>query len=396
MNRIYFDHAATTPLDKRVSKAMRDFELKYFGNPSSVHREGQQARAEIDFGRAAVAKFLNAKPQEIIFTSGATEANNHAIKGIVSKAIFEWGMKPHVITTELEHHSVYNVVKEMEKRGVIEATFIKPTPDGQISADQIIKEIKDNTVLVSCIFVSNEIGSVLPVREIGKHLSSINSRLSTSHKIAFHTDAVQAAKFYNCNVEKLGCDLLTLSAHKLYGPKGIGTLYIKTGTKIDNLMSGGAQEYDMRPGTQNTAGIIGMAKALELLGSLEEREKSAKKIRNLRDELWDQIKNIPGVELNGPIGESRNPENLSITISDIDQDSLITAMDLAGFAVSTGSACVSGSSEPSHVIKALGKAASKTVSTVRFTLGQATTKQEIDIVIKKFPEIINKLRKYNK
>ncbi|MBI4049296.1 MAG: cysteine desulfurase [Candidatus Doudnabacteria bacterium] len=388
MKRIYLDHAATTPLDKRVAKTMRDFELKYFGNPSSIHHEGQQARAEIDFARAKIAEFLVCKPQEIIFTSGATEANNLAIKGVVSHAIFKLGIKPHIITTELEHQSVYNVVKELADRGVAEASFIKPSADGLVFPEQIIKEIKDNTVLVSTIFVSNEIGSVIPVREISKQLSLIRA----NSRIVYHVDAVQAAKFFNCNVEKLGCDLLTLSAHKLYGPKGIGVLYVKTGTKIDSLLQGGSQEYGLRPGTQNTAGIIGMACAIELLGPLEERQRQAAEIKKLRDRLWDSIKKILGVEINGPVGDSRSPENLSITIYKTDQDALIAALDLAGFAVSTGSACVSGSSKPSHVIQALGKITDGPTATLRITLGKDNTKREIDSFIKTFPEIIKKLR----
>lgn len=391
MTRVYLDFAAAAPIDPQVSKTMRDFELKYFGNPSSLHREGQQARAEIDFARADIAKFLNCKPQEIIFTSGATEANNHAVKGIVSKAIFEWGMRPHVITTQLEHHSVYNVVKEMESRGVIDATFIKPSADGMIVPEDITKAIKENTVLVSVIFVSNEIGSVLPVREIGKMLAMVNDR--QKHKIAFHIDAVQAAKFYNCNVEKLGCNLLTLSAHKLAGPKGIGCLYVKANTQPDNLMSGGTQEYGMRPGTQNTAGIIGFAKAVALLGSFEQREEAANEIRKLRDNLWMEIKDIPGLELNGPEGESRNPDNISLTLQDVDQDALMTALDLAGIAASTGSACVSGSTEPSHVIKALGKAASRNAAIIRLTLGKNTSEKEIDFAAKKLTAIIEQLRR---
>lgn len=386
MKRIYLDHAATTPIDKRVSQAMRDFELQYFGNPNSIHREGQQARAEIDFARAKIAKFLNCKPQEIILTSGATEANNHAIKGTVGQALKNLKTKPHVITTMLEHHSVYNVVKDLEHKGVIEATFVKPNTIGLISADQIISEIKANTVLVSTIFVSNEIGSVLPIREIGSWITDHGSR------IIFHVDAVQAAKFYNCNVEKLGCDLLTLSSHKLYGPKGIGALYVKTGTKIENLMQGGAQEYGMRPGTQNTAGIIGFAKAIELLGSLEERQTTAEKIKKLRDKLLDFVKTLPNVEINGPVGDNRSPENLSIMVFDVDQDSLMTALDLAGIAASTGSACVSGSSQPSHVIEALGKVGSRQAATIRFTLGKNTTQKEIDYVIKTLASIIKKLK----
>ncbi|HEV8601489.1 MAG TPA: cysteine desulfurase family protein [Patescibacteria group bacterium] len=390
MNRIYLDHAATTPVDKRVSKVMRDFELKVFGNPSSVHREGQTARAKIDFARAEVAKFLNCKPQEIIFTSGATEANNHAIKGTVGRAINSWGLKPHVITTKLEHQSVYNVVKDLMERGVVDASFVSPDKNGMIRPENIVKEIRDNTVLVSCIFVSNEIGSILPVREIGKAIADVNTR--QNNKIMFHIDAVQAAKFYNCNVDKLNCDLLTLSAHKINGPKGIGCLFIKAGTKIDNLLMGGAQEYDKRPGTQNTAGIIGFATAIKVLGSLDERQDAANKIRSLRNKFYENIKNLLNVELNGPEGESRNPENVSLTVYDVDQDALITALDLSGIAASTGSACVSGSSHPSHVIEALGKITDREAATVRFTLGKSNTDKELAYVSKAFSQILNKLR----
>jgi cysteine desulfurase len=386
MKRIYLDHAATTPLDKRVAKAMADFELKNYGNPSSVHREGQDARAQIDFARASIAGFIAAKPQEIIFTSGATEANNMAILGVVNYAIATKKQKPHVITTELEHHSVYNTIKELEKRGAVEATFIKPSPNGLITSEQVMVEVKSNTVLVSVIFVSNEIGSVLPVREIGKALSQLKP------KPAFHIDAVQAEKFYNCNVEKLECDLLTLSAHKVYGPKGIGALYAKTGLKMQNLTFGGAQEYGRRPGTQNTAGIIGFAKSLELLGSLETRQKAADKIAVLRDKLISGLLKIKQVELNGPKGNDRTADNVSITVHGVDQDAFMTALDLAGIAGSTGSACVSGSSEPSHVIAALGKVSSGTSSTLRLTLGKDTKLSEITAAIKTVAKITKRLR----
>ncbi len=379
MKRVYLDHAATTPIDKRVAKLMRDFELEYFGNPSSTHRQGQQARAKIDFARAAVAKFLNAQPQEIILTSGATEANNLGIQGVIENA----KQKPHVITTELEHQSVYNLVKELENRGEIEATFIKPDKNGMIKASQILDAVKNNTVLVSVIFVSNEIGSVLPVREIGNALPE---------NIVFHIDAVQAAKFYNLNVEKLGCDLLTLSAHKLYGPKGVGALYIKSGLKMRNLMFGGSQEYGKRPGTQNTAGIIGMAAAIELLGPLEQREKLASKISKLRDQLVQDILTIPKVSLNGPAGELRTADNVSVTVAGVDQDALMTALDLAGISASTGSACVSGSSTPSHVIRALGKVGGGQSATIRFTLGKDTTVKDIASATKSLKDIITKLR----
>ena len=392
MKRIYLDYAATTPLDPRVAKTMRGFESEIYGNPSSVHREGQVARAKIDFARTEIARFINAKSQEVVFTSGATEANNLAIQGVINHVIRYSKIKPHVITTKLEHQSVYNLIKDLEKRGVIEATFVSPDKNGLIDAQEIINAIKDNTVLVSVIFVSNEIGTILPIREIGQTLKELKPK-TYNLKSVYHIDAVQAAKFYNCNVEKLGCDLLTLSAHKLYGPKGIGSLYIKSGLKMQNLMIGGSQEYGRRPGTQNTSGIVGFAKAVELLGSLENRQKRSEKIFVLRDLLIKGLSKIQKAELNGPVGETRVADNVSFTFHNVDQDALMTALDLAGIAASTGSACVSGSSEPSHVIQALGKVNTGQASTIRFTLGSSTSAMDIKSVIKIVSKIISELSK---
>jgi cysteine desulfurase len=385
MKRIYLDHAATTPLDKRIADSMRDFELEFFGNPNSVHEEGQQARAQIDSARETIADFFAAKPQEIIFTSGATESNNLAIKGVVSHYISEFGMKPHVITTQIEHQSVYNTVKDLEKQGVVEATYIKPASNGTITADQVIREVKDNTVLISIIFVSNEIGTVLPIREIGRQLDLLKGH---KYKIVFHTDASQAVKFYNCRVDKLGVDLLSFSAHKTNGPKGIGGLYIKTGVKIDHTMSGGSQEYDKRPGTQNTAGIMGMAMAYELLGSLEDRQAAGDKIRKVKNYLIDQLGSQKGIDINGAADETSSaPDILNFSIKDTDQDMVIAKLDLKGIAASTGSACVSGSSKPSHVILALGKAKTKSAATVRISLGKNNSNKDIDQLIEAIQSI---------
>lgn len=387
MKRVYFDNAATTPLDKKVIKAMADFELEHYGNPNSIHREGQKAKALIDFARAEVAKSIFAKPQEIIFTSGATESNNFAVSGVVSHAINERQIKPHVITTLLEHQSVYNLISHLKTRGIIEATFIAPSKDGLISADKIISEIRDNTVLISAIYVSNEIGSLIPIRDIGRQLNEINLKLK--NKIYFHTDAVSAFKYYNCHVEKLGVDLMTFSAHKINGPKGIGALYIKSGTKLDNLIHGGSQEYGKRPGTQNSVGIIGFAKAVELLGSTDAKLLSQQKIRKQSEYLLHEINKIPQCEINGPIGEDRSPDNVNFTIKDKDQDTVIAKLDLAGFAVSTGSACVSGSTEPSHVILSLNKNYKNPSATVRVTLGKQNSLGEI----KKFVHLVNEILK---
>ncbi len=393
MKRIYLDYAATTPLDERVEKTMRDFELKYFGNPSSTHREGQAARARIDTARGVIADFINAKPQEIIFTSGATEANNLAIQGTAAFYIKEFQMKPHIITSKLEHQSVYNTVKKLSEQGIVDATFVDPTSDGLIDPDDIIRAITAYTILVSVVYVSNEIGSVLPVREIGQKLEELNKR--QKYQIMYHIDAVQAAKFFNCNADKLGCDMMTLSAHKIYGPKGIGALYITSGKKLNNLFYGGSQEYGKRPGTQNTAGIIGFAKAVELLGSLEERQKSGKKISMLRDTFISEIKKIKKTELNGPIGDLRSPDIVNFTIYGADQDALMTSLDLAGIAASTGSACVSGSSEPSHVIEALGKTGTGQAATIRVTISSYTKTSDIEYAVKALNKIILKLRNKN-
>ena len=381
MERIYLDHAATTALDPRVAKAMNDFELEFFGNPSSTHREGQGSRAKIDFARAQIAKFLNARPQEIIFTSGATEANNLAIQGVVNHYLQNKKTKPHVVTTFLEHQSVFNTVKELEKRGVVEATFVKPM-GGLIRPEDVTRSLQKNTVLVSTIFASNEVGSITNVREIARKLPG---------HIAYHVDAVQAVKFLNCNVEKLGCHLLTVSSHKIYGPKGVGALYVKKGLKMANLAFGGSQEYGLRPGTQNTSGIIGFARAIQLLGSLEERQAEGIRLAILQGKLIKELNQLPGAELNGHPYE-RIPDNISYTFNGVDQDALMTALDLAGIAASTGSACVSGSSEPSHVIKSLGKLTKGDSATLRLTLGRTTKTPEVDYTIKTISNIIKKLR----
>lgn len=388
--RIYLDNAATTPIDKRVSKIMRGFELEFYGNPNSIHREGQEARARIDYARAEIAKFIASKPQEIIFTSGATEANNHVLRGVVSHALMNLqlpsGSKPHIVTTMLEHQSVYNTIQTMEKWGIIDVTYVRPDRNGIITAEQIIGEITDNTILVSVIFVSNEIGTVLPIREIGKHIADINSR--QKHKIYFHTDAVQAAKYFNLHVDKLNVDLMTLSAHKINGPKGIGALFIRTGTQIDNLLTGGSQEYDKRPGTQNTPGIIGFAKAIQLLGSLEDRQKQGKRLTILRDKVLSEIKEHENCDINGPLGDLRTPDNVNFTIFGADSELIMSKLDLSGIAASTGSACVSGSNEPSHVIRSLGKINDIPAATVRLTLGHQNIEPEIKTAIKVIRDII--------
>jgi cysteine desulfurase len=391
MKRIYLDYAATTPLDPTVAATMKKFERTDFANPNSVHREGQRARANIDTARALIAKFLSAKPQEIIFTSGATESNNLAIAGAVLDHVGSRGAKPHVVTTQLEHQSVFNVVKKLAERGVVEADFVAPTNDGLITAQDVLKKIKKNTALVSVIMVSNEIGTILPVREIGKEIEKLNK--SRKRKILFHVDAAQALKFYNCHVGKIGCDLMTISAHKIYGPKGVGALFVRAGVKLESLIIGGSQEYGKRAGTQNTSGIIGFAVAIRMLGSLDERQKQKTRLAAMRDRLISGLLKIKNVSINGPLGENRSADNVNFTVFGVDQDALLVNLDLAGLACSTGSACVSGSSKPSHVIRALGKIGKKPAATVRITLGKGNKSSDVDYALNKINEIIKKISK---
>jgi cysteine desulfurase len=384
--RIYLDFAAATPIDPRVMKEMRKFENEFFGNPNSAHWEGQGSRAKIDFMRAQISDFFHCSPQEIIFTSGATESNNLAIQGVVSHYLATHNRKPHVITTTLEHQSVYNPIKELEKTGAIEATFVTPNPDGTIDASDIVKEIKNNTVLISVIFVSNEIGSVLPIRKLGGLLSEY--RQKHKQKIYFHTDAVQAVKYYNCHAGKLNVDLLTFSGHKIYGPKGIGGLFVKTGTRLAGILHGGAQEYGLRAGTQNTAGIIGMAKAFSLLGNLEERQNAGLQARKIRDKIRQGLQKHSKIIFNTPAKEELScPDILNFLIKGMDQEILIAKLDSEGIAVSTGSACVSGSVKPSHVILSLNKKIPRPFSAARISIGKGITLSDADSVIKKISEI---------
>ncbi|MGE5298057.1 MAG: cysteine desulfurase family protein [Acidobacteriaceae bacterium] len=384
--RIYLDHAATTPIAKEVSLVMADFDRRQFGNPSSIHHEGQEARASIDSARADIAEFFNCLPQEIIFTSGATEANNLAIAGCISDYVSRHNAKPHVITTILEHQSVFNTVKTAYERGIIEATFVEPDKNGITDPKKIVAEIRDNTILISLIFVSNEIGTLQPVRELGKLLAEYNSK--SRQKIIFHTDAVQAVKFYNCNVKKLGVDLLTFSGHKINGPKGIGGLFIKAGSRLNKIQFGGSQEYEKRAGTQNTTGIIGMSRAILLLGSLENRESLAKKIRKLKDHLADFAVNQKIQILGDHSLEKSCPDILTLYFKNLDQDTLLARLDVAGYSVSNGSACSSGSTNPSNILKALhvpGKGA-----VVRISLGKSNTLSEIEKLEDLISNLINR------
>lgn len=412
MKRIYLDHSAATPMDPSVINAMLPYFSGKFGNASSIHSFGQEARAAVDDSRHKIAKFLGCKSTEVIFTSGGSESDNLAIRGVIDAASptklptdseLTNNKKPHVITSAFEHHAVLDTIKELEAEGKIEATYIKPNRDGIIQTKDIEAAIKKNTVLVSIIYVNNEIGTVQPIREIGQMIERINGRRQKAdgggnydfspqplalRRIYFHTDAVQAAEYFNMNVDYLHVDLLTISAHKIYGPKGIGLLYVRGGTPIKHQIVGGGQEYKKRAGTENVVGIVGFASAVELINP-----KESVKIVRLRDRLIDGLlARITESMLNGS-REQRSPANANISFMNAEGESILLNLDMEGIAASTGSACTSGSLEPSHVLLSMGLKPEQCHGSIRFTLGRQTTKADIDKVLEIMPKIVEKLRK---
>jgi len=393
MKKIYLDHAATTPVDKKVLKEMMPYFSRNFGNASSIHSFGQEASQAVEKARMQVSKYFNANLNEIIFTSGATESNNLAIKGVVKAYYKKEKKKPHVITTTFEHHCVLETVKKMEKENLIEATFVSPKKDGVIDARDIKNAIKPNTILVSVMYVNNEIGTVQPISEIGKLIKKINEAnklKAKSCKLFFHTDATQAVNYFDCNVEKLGVDLLSMSAHKIYGPKGMGVSYVKFGLDIARIQDGGAQEFGLRAGTLNVSGIVGLGSAIEKVKSQKSKVKS---MVVLRDYLINKIlKEIPDSRLNGS-RIKRSPNNVNVNFSRVEGESLLMMLSVEGIFASTGSACSSGSLSPSHVLLALGLKPEETHGSLRLTLGKNTTKKEIDYAVKVIKKSVGKLRK---
>jgi cysteine desulfurase len=392
--KIYLDYAATTPVDKKVLKKMQPFFSEKFGNASSLHGFGQEVRKVVEEARKDIADFFGAKSQEIIFTSGATESNNLAIKGIV-RAYYakpqNKNTKPHIITTSFEHHCVLDSVKSLEKEGLIEVDYVFPDKNGIILPESIEQTIRKNTILVSVMFVNNEIGTVQPIAEIGKMVSKIRKENQSEYPL-FHTDATQAVNFFDCNAQKLGADLLSASAHKIYGPKGVGVLYVKNGALIERIQDGGSQEWGKRAGTLNHAGIVGLSEAIRDIKTPKNLKK-IKKIKLLRDHLMRRIlKEIPKTFLNGSRSK-RSPNNVNISFRDVEGESLLLMLDAEGIAVSTGSACSSGSLAPSHALLSIGLKPEEAHGSIRFTLGKFTTKKEIDVTVEKLKKIVEKLRK---
>lgn len=396
--RIYLDHAATTPVDAKVLKEMLPYFSKKFGNSFSVHSWGQEAAIAVDKARNQIIKFLGAsEAREIVFTSGATEANNWVISG-VAKAIKNDLRKSgrentpiHIITSSIEHHCVLNSSKSSEEEG-IRVTFIPVNKEGLVDPHDIEKAITSETVLVSIMYANNEVGTIQPIREIGEIIKKANEKRlqNKERKILFHTDAVQAANYLNCDVNYLGVDFLTLSAHKIYGPKGIGCLYIRKGARIAIGQYGGEQEWNLRAGTHNVPGIVGMGKAIELI---EKRKKDIPKIKKMRDKLIDGIlRTMPNSQLNGS-REFRLPHNANFSFPGVEGESLIMSLDMEGIAASTGSACSSASLEPSHVLTSMGIPPEIAHASLRLTLGKDTKNSDIDYALKTLPVIIARLRK---
>lgn len=376
---IYFDHAATTAVKKEVLQEMLPYFTEKYGNASTVYRIGQVSKAALDDARARVAKVFNCKPNEIFFTGCGSESDNWAIKG-AARANKAKGN--HIITTAIEHHAVLHTCKTLEKEG-FEVTYLPVDEYGLVSADDVKNAIKDNTILISIMYANNEIGTIEPIAEIAE--------IAKEKGILMHTDAVQAAGAVPIDLSELKVDMMSLSAHKFNGPKGVGALYIRSGVRIANIIDGGAQERGKRAGTENLPGIIGLAKALELASaSMEEKDK---KITALRDYIIKNIEEkIPYCRLNGHRTQ-RLPGNVNFSFEFIEGESLLLWLDINGIAASSGSACTSGSLDPSHVLLAIGLKHETAHGSLRVSLGEENTYEEADYFIEKLVGIVDKLRK---
>jgi cysteine desulfurase len=378
VRRIYLDHAATTPTRREVVEAMSPYFADVFGNPSSVHSYGQEAKGAVEEARDKVAELIGARNEEVIFTSGGTEADNLALKGI---AFAKRDKGDHIITTSIEHHAVLETCRFLEKGG-FRITYLPVDRHGVVDLDDVKKAITDKTILVSVIHASNEVGTIEPIEELG--------RIARAAGVHFHTDAVQTVGHIPLNVDKLGVDMLSISAHKLYGPKGIGALYVRKGTKLISLIHGGQQEKGRRAGTESVPAIVGLGRAAELAG--QEIGKEGERLVCLRDKLIKGlVEKIDNVSLNGH-PTRRLPNNVNVNIDFVEGESMLLNLDLEGICASTGSACSSASNEPSHVLLALGLPAEQAYCSLRFTLGRENTDTDIQRVLEVLPGIVAKLR----
>lgn len=378
MKKVYFDHSATTPTDRDVAQAVVEFMTDKFGNPSSIHSFGREVRKEVDAARRSVAELINANANEIFFTSGGTESDNWAIKGV---AYANRKKGNHIITTAIEHHAVLHTCEYLEKEG-FEVTYLPVDEYARVSVEDVKNAITDKTILISVMFANNEVGTIQPIKEIGA--------LAKEKGIYFHTDAVQAVGSCPIDVKDLNIDLLSLTGHKFYGPKGIGALYVRRGVRIFPLQHGGAQERTMRAGTENVPGIIGLGKACEI--AKREFDNKNAHIQALRDRLIKGIQEkVTHIKLNGhPI--LRLPGNVNFSFAYIEGESLLLNLDLKGIAASSGSACTSGSLDPSHVLLAMGMNHETAHGSLRLSLGRANTEEDVDYCLEVLPEIIERLR----
>ena len=378
MKQVYLDYAATTPVKEEVVREMLPYYTEVYGNPSSLYSPGLEAKAGLDEARKRVADLIKADPKEIFFTSCGTEADNWVLEG-VADSLKDKGK--HIITSRIEHHAILHTCEYLEKHGY-EVTYLDVDSDGFVSPEALEKAIRDDTILVSIMMVNNEVGTIEPIREL--------AAVAKARGVLFHTDAVQALGNIPIDVKDLGVDFLSMSAHKIYGPKGVGALYMRKGLRITNYMHGGAQESKRRAGTENVAGIVGFGKAAELAG--QNLESYMADLRELRDYFWEKIRtNITGVQLNGS-AEKRHPGNLNVSFDYIEGEAILLMLDAGGISVSTGSACSSKSLVPSHVLDALGVPITKMNGTVRFTIGDFTTKEDIDYVADVLTKVVERLR----
>jgi len=381
-SRIYLDHAATTPLDPRVLEAMLPYLHAFWGNPSSIYQEAREARRALDGARRAVAETLGARPNEVIFTSGGTESDNCALRG-VARVARRRGR--HIITSAIEHHAVLHSAEELEGEG-FRLTYLPVDNTGLMDVGALEQALDEDTILVSVMYANNEVGTIEPIAEMARLVKARQPRA------VFHTDAVQAVGALDINVDRLGVDMLSIAAHKLYGPKGVGALYVRSRTPFQPQQLGGSQEKNRRAGTENVAGAVGLATAMRL--AYEESETRNARVRALRDRLLTELPRlIPDTHITGhPDPEARLPNNFSCCFWGVEGEAVLIQLDLAGIAASSGSACTSGSLEPSHVLKAMGVPEDLARGSLRLTAGKDNTQEDIDRLLAVLPGIVQRLR----
>ena len=377
--KIYMDYSATTPVKQEVVDEMMPYFTQYFGNASSFHAFGREAKTALDKARGEVANLINAKTNEIYFTAGGTESDNWAIEGV---AFAHKNKGNHIITSKIEHHGVLHVCEYLEKHHGFEVTYLDVDAEGKVKLEDLEAAIKDTTILITIMYANNEIGTIQPIKEIGE--------IAKKHNIIFHTDAVQAAGNIEIDVKELNVDLMSMSSHKIYGPKGIGALYIKTGTKLHSFVHGGSQERRRRAGTENLPAIIGYGKAAQL--AKDGMEEHINKLTSLRKKLIDGIlERIPYTRVNGSLTD-RLPGNVNFSFEFIEGEGILLMLDMLGIAASSGSACTSGSLDPSHVLMAIGLPHEIAHGSLRLSIGDFTTEEDIDYIIEKLPPVIERLR----